>query len=87
MPFNRQAIYRLLGGLAEHAGLVGDGDDQVEGVGPHKLRHTFVTMLLDRGVSLVAVQDAARHSSSDTTRMYDRARAAFREHPTHGLDF
>ncbi len=87
VPFNRQAIYRLLGGLAEHAGLVGDGDDQVEGVGPHKLRHTFVTMLLDRGVSLVAVQDAARHSSSDTTRMYDRARAAFREHPTHGLDF
>jgi len=87
VPFNRQAIYRLLGGLAEHAGLVGDGDDQVEGVGPHKLRHTFVTMLLDRGVPLVVVQDAARHSSSDTTRLYDRARAQFREHPTHRLDF
>ena len=69
------------------AGLVGEGDDQVDGVNPHRLRHTFVTLLLDRGVPLAAVQDAARHASSDTTRMYDRSRAAWREHPTHKLDF
>ncbi len=87
VPYNRQAVYRLLGELAEQAGMVGDDDGQVDGLSPHKLRHTFVTMLLDRGVPLVAVQDAARHSSSDTTRLYDRARAAFREHPTHKLDF
>jgi integrase/recombinase XerD len=87
VPYNRQAVYRLLGELAEQAGVVGDKDGQVAGLSPHKLRHTFVTMLLDRGVPLVAVQDAARHSSSDTTRLYDRARAAFREHPTHKLDF
>ena len=87
VPYNRQAVYRLLAELAGHAGLVGDEDGQVEGLSPHKLRHTFVTMLLDRGVPLVAVQDAARHSSSDTTRLYDRARAAWREHPTHKLDF
>jgi integrase/recombinase XerD len=87
VPYNRQAVYRLLGELAEQAGLIGDEDGQVDGLSPHKLRHTFVTMLLDRGVPLVAVQDAARHSSSDTTRLYDRARAAFREHPTHKLDF
>jgi integrase len=55
---------------------------------PHNLRHTFVTLLLDRGgVPLVAVQDAARHASSDTTRLDDRARAAWREHPTHRLNF
>lgn len=87
VPYNRQAVYRLLGELAAHAGLIGPEDDQVDGLNPHKLRHTFVTMLLDRGVPLVAVQDAARHSSSDTTRLYDRARAAWREHPTHKLDF
>jgi integrase len=87
LPFNRQAVYRLLGEVAQQAGLVGDGDDQVDGVHPHKLRHTFVTLLLDRGVPLAAVQDAARHASSDTTRLYDRARAAWREHPTHRLDF
>ena len=87
VPYNRQAVYRLLGELAEQAGLVGEGDDQVDGVNPHRLRHTFVTLLLDRGVPLAAVQDAARHASSDTTRMYDRSRAAWREHPTHKLDF
>jgi integrase/recombinase XerD len=87
VPYNRQAVYRLLGELALQAGLIGDDDGQIDGISPHKLRHTFVTMLLDRGVPLVAVQDAARHSSSDTTRLYDRARAAFREHPTHKLDF
>ena len=87
VPYNRQAVYRLLAELAAAAGLIGDEDGQVDGLSPHKLRHTFVTMLLDRGVPLVAVQDAARHSSSDTTRLYDRARAAWREHPTHKLDF
>ncbi|HET8951443.1 MAG TPA: tyrosine-type recombinase/integrase [Solirubrobacteraceae bacterium] len=87
VPYNRQAVYRLLADLAGQAGIIGDEDGQVDGLSPHKLRHTFVTMLLDRGVPLVAVQDAARHSSSDTTRLYDRARAAWREHPTHKLDF
>lgn len=87
VPFNRQAVYRLLGELAESAGLIGEGDAQVDGVHPHRLRHTFVTTLLDMGVPLQAVQDAARHASPDTTRMYDRARAAWREHPTHRLRF
>ena len=87
VPFNRQAIYRLLGDLAASAGLIGDGDDQIDGVHPHRLRHTFVTTLLDLGVPLQAVQDAPRHASPDTTRMYDRTRAAWREHPTHRLRF
>ena len=87
VPYNRQAVYRLLGEIAEQAGLIGQDEDKVDGLNPHRLRHTFVTMLLDRGVPLVAVQDAARHSSADTTRLYDRARAAWREHPTHKLDF
>ena len=87
VPLNRQAVYRMLGDIADRAGLVGDEEGQVDGVHPHRLRHTFVTMLLDRGVPLAVVQDSARHSSSDTTRMYDRSRAGWREHPTHKLDF
>lgn len=87
VPYNRQAVYRVLADLATQAGLVGDEDGQVDGVHPHRLRHTFVTMLLDRGVPLAAVQDAARHASSDTTRRYDRSRTAWQEHPTHQLDF
>ena len=87
VPYNRQAVYRVLADLATQAGLVGDEDGQVDGVHPHRLRHTFVTMLLDRCVPLAAVQDAARHASSDTTRRYDRSRTAWQEHPTHQLDF
>ena len=49
-PFNRRAVYRLLEELADSAGLVGEGDDQVDGVHPHRLRHTFVTTLLGIGV-------------------------------------
>lgn len=87
VAFNRQAVGRLLVELGKRAGLVGDEDGQVDRLYPHRARHTFVTMLLDRGVPLAAVQDAARHSSADTTRLYDRTRAAFREHPTHLLAF
>ena len=34
VPFNRQAVYRRLGGLAESTGLIGEGEDQVDGVHP-----------------------------------------------------
>lgn len=78
---------RLLIELGRQAGLLGEADDQVDRLYPHRLRHTFVTMLLDREVPLPAVQDAARHASADTTRLYDRSRVAFREHPTHKLVF
>ena len=54
---------------------------------PHRLRHTFVTILLDHGQGLATVQDAARHASADTTRLYDRRHDAYRTHPTHELVF
>jgi site-specific recombinase XerD len=87
LAYNRQAVSRLLIELGHQAGLLGEADDQVDRLYPHRLRHTFVTMLLDREVPLPAVQDAARHASADTTRLYDRSRVAFREHPTHKLVF
>jgi len=87
LPYNRQAVSRLLVELGQQSGLLGDAKDQVDRLYPHRLRHTFVTMLLDRDVSLPAVQDAARHASADTTRLYDRSRIAFKEHPTHQLVF
>lgn len=87
IPFNQQAVSKLLLEIATEAGLLGEGDDQVGHLHPHIMRHTFVTMLLDRGVPLAVVQDAARHASADTTRLYDRTRSAHAEHPTHKLDF
>ncbi len=84
-PFNQPAAGRLLNGLGLQAGIVGPGPGQIPSLHPHRLRHTFVTLLLDRGVPLAVVQDAARHSQADTTRLYDRARDDHEGHPTHEL--
>ena len=45
-------------------------------VGPHTLRHAFITAALDAGVPLRDVQDAASHADPRTTMRYDRAAAA-----------
>jgi site-specific recombinase XerD len=87
IPYTQQAVSRLLVELARGAGLLGTADGEVDRMHPHRLRHTFVTILLDRGQGLAAVQDAARHASADTTRLYDRRRDAYRTHPTHELVF
>jgi integrase/recombinase XerD len=63
------AAFRMVRRLARAAGL--DCADQLS---PHSLRHAFVTLALDAGVSLRDVQDAAGHADPRTTRRYDRAR-------------
>jgi integrase/recombinase XerD len=45
------------------------------------LRHTFVTTMLDAGVSLRDVQIAAGHADPRTTLRYDRARKNLDRHP------
>jgi integrase len=45
------------------------------------LRHTFVTTMLEAGVSPRDVQIAARHADPRTTMRYDRARKAPQLHP------
>ena len=42
-------------------------------VGPHTLRHAFITAALDAGVPLRDVQEAASHADPRTTMRYDRA--------------
>lgn len=85
-PWTQRSIWDLLMELGHAAGLLSGELGDAESIHPHRLRHGFVTMLLDRGVPLAAVQDAARHSSADTTRLYDRSRAGFKDHPTHALN-
>jgi site-specific recombinase XerD len=65
-PYNRQGIYERLIELGHAAGLLGKAS-QIDKLHPHVLRHSFVTLLLDLGEPLVAVQDAARHASPETT--------------------
>ena len=67
--YDEPAAFRMVRRLARVAGLA--CADQLS---PHSLRHAFVTLALDAGVSLRDVQDAAGHADPRTTRRYDRAR-------------
>jgi site-specific recombinase XerD len=51
-------------------------------IGPHTLRHAFITAALDAGVPLRDVQEAASHADPRTTMRYDRARVSLDRHAT-----
>ena len=63
---DRHPVTRRLKHLADFCGL------RMPPLHPHMLRHTFVTTMLDTGVSLWDVQVAARHADPRTTMRYDR---------------
>ena len=52
-------------------------------IGPHSLRHSFITAALDAGVPLRDVQEAASHADSRTTMRYDRAGQSLDRHATY----
>jgi site-specific recombinase XerD len=52
-------------------------------VGPHTLRHAFVTAALDAGVPLRDVQEAVSHADPHTTMRYDRVRTSLDRHATY----
>jgi site-specific recombinase XerD len=52
-------------------------------IGPHTLRHAFITAALDAGVPLRDVQEAASHADPRTTMRYDRTRASLDRHATY----
>ena len=52
-------------------------------IGPHSLRHAFITAALDAGVPLRDVQEAASHADPRTTMRYDRARVSLDRHATY----
>jgi integrase len=49
---------------------------------PHMLRHTFVTTMVDAGISLRDVQFAARHADPRTTVRHDRSGKTSTDIPT-----
>ncbi|MEU5726866.1 tyrosine-type recombinase/integrase [Micromonospora sp. NPDC047738] len=76
---DRHAATRRLKHLAASAGI------RMPRMHPHMLRPTFVTTMLDAGVSLRDVQIAARHADPRTTMRYDRARKNLDRHPNYIL--
>jgi len=76
---DRHAATRRLRCLAASAGV------RIPRMHPHMLRHTFVTTMLDAGVSLRDAQIAARHADPRTTMRYDRARKNLDRHANYIL--
>ena len=74
------AAWRLIRRLARAGGLA-----SADRLGPHSLRHAFVTTALDAKVELRDVQDAAGHADPRTTRRYDRARHNLDRHATYAV--
>ena len=73
---DRHGAGRIVRQVARWAGIS-------KAVGPHTLRHAFITAALDAGVPLRDVQEAALHADPRTTMRYDRARASLDRHATY----
>jgi integrase len=63
-PFDRRTVHRYVGRVARRAGL--------QGVHPHRLRHTLATQCLNRGMSLEAIAALLGHRSPKMTLVYAR---------------
>jgi integrase/recombinase XerD len=73
---DRLGAGRIVRRIARQAGIT-------KKVGPHTLRHAFITAALDAGVPLRDVQEAASHADPRTTMRYDRARTSLDRHATY----
>ena len=74
--WDRHGVARIVRRATRRAGIT-------KHVGPHILRHAFITAALDAGVPLRDVQEAASHADPRTTMRYDRARTSLDRHATY----
>ncbi len=73
---DRHGAGRIVRRLARRAGIT-------KPVGPHALRHAFITAALDAGVPLRDVQEAASHADPHATMRHDRARTSLDRYATY----
>lgn len=62
-PLSRQSAYKVVTDAADRAGLTA-------AIGPHTLRHSFATHLIERGADVRVVQELLGHASVTTTQIY-----------------
>lgn len=67
-PLSRQSAYAVVDRAAARAGLPVP-------LGPHTLRHSFATHLLEGGADVRVVQELLGHASVETTQIYTRVTA------------
>jgi len=67
-PLSRQSAYAVVERAAARAGLAVP-------LGPHALRHSFATHLLEGGADVRVVQELLGHASVETTQIYTRVTA------------
>ena len=60
-PILARSVSNIVGKAMERAGIDG---------GPHRLRHTYGTQLVQNGVNIRVVQELLRHASLQTTQIY-----------------
>lgn len=65
---SRQSAWEILQTRAQQAGIAGP-------LGPHSLRHSFATHLLDGGADIRVVQELLGHASVTTTQIYTEVTA------------
>jgi len=62
----RLSKYTIQQSVRKYIRMVAEG----QGLGPHTLRHTFATHMMDRGADIRAVKDILGHSSLSSTQIY-----------------
>ena len=73
---DRHGAARIVRRVARRAGII-------KAIGPHTLRHAFLTAALDAGVRLRDVQEAASHADPRTTMRYHRVRVSLDRQATY----
>ena len=76
-PLSRQSAWAVVAAAARRA-------DLAPRVGPHTLRHSFATHLLEGGADVRVVQDLLGHADVSTTQIYTRVTATHLREPYAG---